>query len=1183
MTHATEPAPRPQPVRHRTLARILAGVALLILLVPFAFKLYLASPQAARHLSRLLTDALHSPVTVAALETRGGTVVIRGLSIANPPGFSTAPLAAVDALAVTPSWSGLLRGARRLSRIELDGARVILEKNSAGAWNVAELQRRLPKKEAPSAETRIDELILRAGAVTVEGRSVGGIALRLKDLATRGSADSRLDLAFADGAGNRYRIEGSARPGPETAFDLVLTAPSLTLAPLAAMLKRPELSLEQGAGALRLRAVLQKEVLRADGTMDFRNITVRSGTATLPLAGRVDLEGDYDIGRDEAHLRNLTVALADLATARVGATVSRVRTEREFVADVSLDDVDLQRLSPMVAALAGRPLSLAGRVGSRGIRIAGDGARGVTGVDGNVAARDVAVSLGGRSLVRGLAGTVALTPVPEGFLAKGKFATPGHTEDALIQRIDLPFTLILSGRFRPREVQVPSLAARVMGIPVTGRFGFRPAAPRPLVASLRVPPTSLAPLAPHVSRYGLRPTGGTASFILDLQGRGMADFAGEAAIRVTSLTADTQGKRAALGAGEVRSRFTRKGEHLAATGTARVDGAEFEGKRGDFSTSFGFTDWTLTLSDLRGRLAATAVSAGRVILKLPAGKPGPAPEPVPLSLEVAGGAVRHGDVEAAGLAASFRGSLRTDPRGRWVEGEGVASADRLAVRGIAVGTPSLRGMLSRSEGGANLGGKLFDGALSGRVTFDPRAPATGTTFSLGLREGKLAAVAGLLPGKPPVTPADGVVSGTVAGSFARAGGLSARVELRADGIALAGEGGKRLLAGGGARIAGRVEGEKVVIQEGAVTFGEGAALRLRGEVDRAFSPQREGHLAFALPPAPLDRLIDPLVNALPRFIQEATVAGSVAAEGTAVLKEKGGGIDGTLSFDGVSIGVPSQKLLVSGVSGTVPLSFDSSAGQFRRAKEEVRFTKENFALLLARFRQPPSADRVLTVGKVSFGPLELGKTTAFLRGGNGVVELTSLRSGLSGGEVLGRGFVAVKGGLSYGGDILVYDLSMKRLCDAIPQIKGYVSGRLDGVVSLYGVGGGIAGLTGFTELWARDTKGERMLLSKEFLQRLAGKKLRGFFVRGDRPFDRGEVSAYLEDGYLTFTTLNISNTNILGVRDLSVTVAPIQNRIALEHLFGALKEATTRGKAAVRDEAAPAAESPIQTDFEWRD
>lgn len=1184
MTHTTEPPTQTPPAaRRRAFAWILAVAVLLILAVPFALKLYLASPSAVRHLSRILTDSLHSPVTVADVELHGRTVVIRGLSIANPPGFSAAPLAAVDTLAVTPRWTGLLRGVRSFRRIELDGTRITLERSSAGAWNVVEFQRRLAKKEPSAAETRIDELIFRDGAVTVTGRRVAGIALRLRDLATRGSVDSRLDLVFADGAGNRYRVEGSARPGPQAAFDLVLTAPSLSLAPLADMLKSRELSLERGTGEVRIQMTFQGGILLADGTMDFRNVAVGRGKATFPLAGHVIFAGRYDLRRDEAQVKNLTIALEDVAAARVAATVSRVGKERTFAADVSLDDVNLQRISPMVAAVTGRSIYLSGRVGSRGLRVTGDGARGVTGIEGAVAAREVAVFLDRRPLVQGLAGTVSLAPAREGFLATGKFATPGHTEDALIQRVDLPFTLLLSGRLRPRELQVPSLAAKIMGLPVTGRLGFKPAAPIPLSASLRVPAAPLAALAPQTARYGLRPTGGTASLALDLQGEGPAAFAGDVVIGVDSLAADAKGKRVALGKGDVRSRFTRKGEHLAATGTARLNGGEFDGRRGDLSTSFDVTDWTLTLADLRGSLAATAASAHRLTLKLPAGKPAPAPAPVPLSLEVTGGAVRHGDADAAGLSALLRGNLRADPQGRWFEGGGVVSADRFVIRGIPAGAPSLRIALSRSQGGAALGGKLFDGTLSGRVAFDPRAPATGATFSLGLQEGKLAAMAGLLPGKPPVIPAAGLFSGTASGSFARAGGLSAQVEMRADGIALAGEGGKRLLTGGGARLSGRVEGERVVLQEGAVILGEGAPLRLRGEMNRAFSPQRDGHLAFSISPTPLDRLIDPVANALPRFIQEATVTGSVAAEGTAVLKGKGGGVDGTLTLDGVSIDIPSQKLLVSGVQGTVPLSLDTSSGPYRRPREEASFTKENFPRFLERFRQTPTGDQTLTVGKVRFGPLEMGETTAFLRGANGVVELTSLRSGLSGGEVLGRGFVALKGGIAYGGDILVYDLSMKRLCDAFPQIKGYVSGRLDGVVSLYGAGKGVAGLDGFTELWARDTKGEKMLLSKEFLQRLAGKKLRGFFFRGDRPFDRGAVSAYLEDGFLTFTTLDLSHTNLLGVRDLSVSVAPIQNRIALEHLFTAIKEAATRGKAVSRGEEAPAAEPPIQTDFQWRD
>jgi len=1181
MPHTPEPAPRQQPARHRIPLGVLAGSALLILLASAALKLYLASPLASRHLSRLLTDSLGAPVSVSAIEIRGGTVVIRGLSLPNPPGFSAAPLARVDTLVVAPRWFALMGGDRRFRRIELDGARIALEKNGAGAWNLAELRRRLPRKETPAAEVRIDELLLRAGTLSVAGRSVTGIGLRLRDLATRGSTGSRLDLSFGDGAGNQYRIEGGVRPGSEPAFDLVLTAPSLTLAPLAHMLGRPELSLERGKAALRFGVVLSGGVFTAAGTMDFRGVTVRSGATALPLAGRVDLRGGYDPARDEAHLEHLSVTLTDLATVRGDATVSRVRSRRSFAANLILDEVPLERLSPLVSAMTGRPLALAGRLWSRGLRITGDGELGVTGVAGVIAARELAVSFGERPVVRGLAGTVDLVPDREGIVARGEFVTRGPAADPLIQEITIPCTLLLSNRLRLREVQIPALAARIMGMPVTGRLGYRPASSTPLTASLWVPATPLAALAPHLSPYGLVPLGGTGSFTLDLRGKGVADFSGETSIRVDSLTVDAQGKGAALEAGEGHTRFRRRGEHLTAAGTVRLDGVEWSGSRGGLATSFACADRTLVLDDLWATSAATAVSARRVTLTLPGGMAGATPGVFPLSGGVAAGAVRHGDLDLRDLSASFRGNLRTGTGERWFEGSAAVSAGRLAIRGIPAGAPSFSMALARTAGEADLGGTLLGGALGGRATFNPGSPAAGISFSLGLRGGKLAEAGRFIPGKPAVVPVGGAFSGAASGSFSRAGGLWARIELSADGIALNGEKGRRILSGGEARLAGRVEGERVVLQEGGVTVGEGATLRLRGEMNGLFSPRRAGSLAFSLPPTPLDRLIDPVVNILPRFIQEATVAGSVAAEGTATLSGTVGGVEGALTFDGVSIDIPSQKLLVSGVRGTVPLSLDTAPVPYRRSKEEVRITKENFGRLLERFRQPRPADRVLTVGAVRFGPLELGETTAFLRGGDGVVELTALRSGLSGGEVLGRGFVAAKGGLSYGGDILVYDLSMTRLCDAIPQIKGYVSGRLDGIVGLQGDGRGIGGLRGFVDLWARNTKGEKMLLSREFLQRLAGKNLRGFFFRRDRPYDRGEVSAYLENGYLTFSTLDISNTNLLGVRDLSVTVVPVQNRISLEHLFGALKEATARGKAAVRNEGA--AESPVETDFQWRD
>ena len=102
----------------------------------------------------------------------------------------------------------------------------------------------------------------------------------------------------------------------------------------------------------------------------------------------------------------------------------------------------------------------------------------------------------------------------------------------------------------------------------------------------------------------------------------------------------------------------------------------------------------------------------------------------------------------------------------------------------------------------------------------------------------------------------------------------------------------------------------------------------------------------------------------------------------------------------------------------------------------------------------------------------------------------------------------------------------------------------------------------------------------EFLQKLAGRKLPGFFLRDDRPYDHGTVTGFLSQGYVTLTALDIAHTNLFGVRDLGVAVVPTQNRISLEHLVTAIRTAARRGKPA-RDEGDVPAGALPQTEFKW--
>jgi hypothetical protein len=57
---------------------------------------------------------------------------------------------------------------------------------------------------------------------------------------------------------------------------------------------------------------------------------------------------------------------------------------------------------------------------------------------------------------------------------------------------------------------------------------------------------------------------------------------------------------------------------------------------------------------------------------------------------------------------------------------------------------------------------------------------------------------------------------------------------------------------------------------------------------------------------------------------------------------------------------------------------------------------------------------------------------------------------------------------------------------------------------------------------------EKTKLSKEFLHKIGGPSLKAYL--GDREFDKGYMSVYLQNGYIIFRELEISNRNLFGMR-----------------------------------------------------
>jgi hypothetical protein len=717
-----------------------------------------------------------------------------------------------------------------------------------------------------------------------------------------------------------------------------------------------------------------------------------------------------------------------------------------------------------------------------------------------------------------------------------------------------------------------------MGLAINGRLRYNAAAPAPFTVDLRTPTVQFANLQQLSEKLQLPLTSGSGSLALKAAGRGVRDFTATATAGVAAVTGKRAGRRFGIKSGGVDSRIIRSTGHLDVRGEARFSGLSLDDRHGDGRFSYRVADGTVFLENTAFSFDGATGSIARLKALIPVKESSAGTTRYPLVLEVAGGELRRGKLALNGFSGTARGSYLAGPQSRWLEGSADLSAGQVVWQGKGVAAPAAHLAFSRSGGRGTISGHLLEGVLSGEIGFDPLALAAGGKFQLRIKNGRLANLGTVLPAGGTATLSNGTFDTTLSGTYAGSSGLACRFNVEAADIAFTGSGGKTLMGGGVVNLAGSLSGSRLVVDKATLSAGKEVTLEVQGAVAKTFSPQREGALTFSLPRTPLNSIIDPFVNILPRPIQEATVDGSLAAEGKLELHEGKLLLDGSLQLKEVLLEVPSQKFRTAAINGRIPFSLDLSGKTPVTVKERSEFSRESYSGLLQQLSSGADTGQTVTISSVEFGSLHLGEVLLQISSGNGVTRIDSLRASLYDGALLGSGFFAMDKGVSYRADLLVNGFSLKRFCAAIPKIKDYISGRLDGVISLKGGGKKVAGLVGFTDLWVREDSREKMLVSKEFLQKLSGKKLSGVFFSADRPYDRAEVAAVLEEGYLTFRKLDIVNTNLFGVRDLSVSIAPDQNRIALDHLLASIKQAAERGKKASGETAPTAPE-----EFKWEE
>ncbi len=1150
----------------------IAGILLLVLVIGYTLlQVTLRSPFVISWAEHYFSQILQQPVSLQAVDLQFHAVTAQGITVPNPPGFAAGSLVTVREVSVTPAWMEIIGGKRVVKKVAITGVAIDLTKNQQGEWNYGPLLGALKKsrKGGDTAEIVIRRLEVREASVTVNGRRLGELTVKAADVATKGSMATSFALSADLPEMGRLKGTGTARLGPEPVADLTMEAPSLALAALPAP---KALMVTDGTGRLALSAQLKKGVLTADfnGGVTGTNMVVRNHPVPLEASFRTSFR--YDTADDTLDLGQSLLQVNRLLNVRATGRVEQLKTARRFTGHIVTDPLSIAALVAEVPIGLRPQFAPSGRLLPLQLRIAGDAIRGITAAHGRLSLRDGGIARKGAVMMRDFAADVDLSRSGDGWQLLGKLTHGSSGADLPIRNITGSFAGKLTESFRITEFSVDDMRADVFGGEAVGHAELKPSAGVPFKAALTMQNIALQQFNRFLDDKG-RFEVGDVSATAKVAGRTPTDF--KATMNVEVKNAGGRSGNRQFSVRQATTVAAVDGIGGAVAGTMKIQEGTVAGKKVDVSFRYEGTREKFAIEQGKLRLANLDVQFDRIAGGLPRLR-GNDTRPVPVRLDFRGVSCRQGNLGVHGLGGTVDAKVHRADGRIWVSGGAEVAGAAFHLRQQEIGTVGARLTASEKQAEVKLTGTLLGGNVSAEGRINPYRKNAPILFSGSLVQAEAVQVSTIAPASP-YRATGGKMDAAFEGAYGTEG-IAGTISLSGTGLSVAG-GKKTLVSGAAFTVRGGVQGDTVTVQESRAWIGPEVAAHFSGEVRRAFSPDRQGVVKVTIPTTPVTALFDSFANVLPRSLQEASAAGTVAADSVLRLRGKEMQFDGNATVSRVLFDIPAQQVSVSGIQGTVPFSVVLPATQKRVPLAMQHPSRESYPGYLHFLQHGPHQGNSLAIEKIRFGPLDLGQTAIRLEAADGVIRINSFRASLAEGVLVGRGYFGPGAAGQYGGDLLVNDLSLRAFCAQIPAIKDYISGKVDGIVSVAGAGKGVVGMTAFIDLWARGTKEEKMLVSKEFLQKLAGKNLRGLFFRKDRPYDRGEISGYLEKGYLTFETLDIAHTNFFGVRDLRVSVAPVQNKISLDHLVNAVKEAAARGKGTAKEAGAAAPEA----EFTWQE
>lgn len=267
---------------------------------------------------------------------------------------------------------------------------------------------------------------------------------------------------------------------------------------------------------------------------------------------------------------------------------------------------------------------------------------------------------------------------------------------------------------------------------------------------------------------------------------------------------------------------------------------------------------------------------------------------------------------------------------------------------------------------------------------------------------------------------------------------------------------------------------------------------------------------------------------------------------------------GTVSLRDFVLEGENYEYLIGPVNGEIPVLYSKPA---EKASVSIPvFDRSEFSNFYKDFSGyfPENGYSKLTIQSINYGFRMIEDMSVWMKKQGGALKIEKFDGNIFGGKLIGAAFIDFSDSIQYRAGFLMKGLSLTELCNRIEPIRGYISGNVDAIGSVKGLGKGLSNVIGKADFWSYPVKDEETKISKEFLKKVGGPSLKTYL--GDRDFDKGIMKLYLQKGYLIFDEFEISNRNFFGMQDLSIKVALFNNRIAIDHLMWSIVEAAQRAK-----------------------